>query len=407
MDIQKRNFPDLIEAYLSYTAGHESTVRIRKWCIISVMAAALERRVWIPRGYYTLFPNLYTFIIGKSGFVKKSTSTAIAVNMLREVPGIKIMSERLTAASLISQLAKAGKKFEYDGDKVNQSPVFSYASELSVFLQEVFGSITELLTTFYDCVPSDSSKPWVHNTMGRGEDKIYGPCLNILGGSTRSWLKKCIPSSEMEGGFTSRIIFVVENKLPENLVAWPSMDTSGEKLRYHIIQDLKQINSIVGEYIVKDDAREMFKKWYTHHMRKVLPKNQDPRMVGYMSRKGDTILKLSMTRAASQRNALIVTKDDIKWASTEIDDLEKDWLMAFEGFGNFDSLQYELMEVIKKKQSMSLESLYELFGQRFPKAEIVKELNEITEKDEAIVTEVIQYGQPIKMISHPGFEPRY
>jgi len=100
-----RHFADYIDAYLDYTDGHESTKRIRLWTCLSILAAVLERKVWVHRGYYTLFPNLYVFIIGKSGLIKKSTSTAIGVNILRELPDIKIMSERLTAASLINQVA--------------------------------------------------------------------------------------------------------------------------------------------------------------------------------------------------------------------------------------------------------------------------------------------------------------
>lgn len=380
----RRQFPNLIDAYLEYTSGHESTERVRKWCIISVIAAALERRVWLNRGFYTLFPNLYVFIIGRSGFVKKSTSTSIAVNLLRELQGVKIMSERLTAGSLINQLQMSGKKFEFRGKPVLQSALFAYASELSVFLSEVFGSITELLTTFYDCQPNDSSKPWVYNTVGRGETKIHGPCLNILGASTKAWLRKCIPKSEMEGGFTSRIVFVVENRLPEKLVAWPTVDMQGEMDRLKLIEDLRAVYSMVGEYKVTDEARELFAKWYENHMRNVLPMNQDPRMVGYMSRKGDTILKLAMVRAAARSSDLVLAKEDVIWAAQEIDVLEGDWRLAFDGLGIKNNLPWELREYIRKKIRVPKTEILQVFGQQYPASELGKAVSELEEMEEIV-----------------------
>src|ERR1700677_2740138 len=126
-----RHCPDLIQSYLSYTKNHEASPKIHLWSFLSILAACLQRRVWMPRGYYTLYPNLYVFIIGKSGLVKKSTSTAIAVNMYREIEGAPLMSERLTAGSLIRQMKDAGSFFEHNNQVIKQSPVFAYASELA------------------------------------------------------------------------------------------------------------------------------------------------------------------------------------------------------------------------------------------------------------------------------------
>ncbi|HUR98766.1 MAG TPA: hypothetical protein VMZ26_11930, partial [Pyrinomonadaceae bacterium] len=151
-----RNFPNFIDSYLTFTENQESSVRIHRWVAISIIAAALERKVWLNQGHWLLFPNLYVFIIGPSGIVRKSTSTGIGVDLIRSLPGFKLMSERVTAASLIAQLERSGRKFALkDGTEMRQSAVFSYASELSIFLGEVFGSISELLTTFYDCAPND------------------------------------------------------------------------------------------------------------------------------------------------------------------------------------------------------------------------------------------------------------
>jgi hypothetical protein len=377
-----RHHRNFVDAYLKYTDAHESTERVRRWCAISIVAAALERKVFLDLGYYTLYPNLYTFIIGRSGLIKKSTTTGIAVDLFRELKGAHIMSERLTAASLIEQLHGAGREFHDGHRKHKQSAVFAYASELSVFMTEVFGSITELLTTFYDCVPHDSSKPWVNRTIKRGETCIYGPCLNILGASTKAWLRKCIPKSEMEGGFTSRVIFVVENKLPEKLVAWPDFDLERKRVRGELVQDLKHIHTLTGKFSVEADAKALFTRWYENHMRNILPLNQDPRMVGYMSRKGDTIRKLAMVHSAACRDDLTIRTDDLIWASNEIDALEGDWRLAFDGLGTVEGVDYEIMQFVRKKARVTETQVLEVFGQFYPATEVLRALKSLVEMDE-------------------------
>jgi hypothetical protein len=325
----KRHFPDFIEAYLKFTKDHESTDRIRKWTILSVLAGAMERKVWMDRGHYTLYPNLYVFIIAKSGLLKKSTSTAIGVNLLKELEDIRFMSERLTAASLVQQLGKAQSSFEHEGHNIKQSALFAYGSELAVMMGEVFGSIIELLTTFYDCIPHDSTKPWVNKSKHSGDDNIYGPCLNILGASTKEWLRKCIPDSEMIGGFTSRVVFVVENNRPDNLVAWPKMDAELKEHRQKLVDDLEAISKLVGQVRVSQEVRDAFTSWYHHHMNNVVAKNNDPRWSGYLSRKGDLLLKLAMVRCVSLSNDLVINQRHFDWAGREIEALEVDMMKAF------------------------------------------------------------------------------
>lgn len=396
-----RNFPDFIEAYLQYTAGHEATPRIHLWSCLSAIAGALERRVWLDRGYYTLYPNLYVFIIGKSGLIKKSTSTAVAVNLLRELENIKIMSDRLTATSLITQLQGAQKTFTYDNFPVKQAPVFAYASELSVFLTDVFGSTQELLTTFFDCVPHDSSKPWTYETVGRGAIKIFGPCLNMLGASTQTWLKKCVPASEMEGGFASRIIFVVENGGPQKLVAWPEVGANQEKFRTKLVEDLYSIYRLTGKFRPTVPAVKYFTDWYKFHMNCILPAQTDPKWAGYYGRKGDMILKLSMIRSASQRGDLIIGEQDILWAGARLEELESDMIAAFEGVGTnpMSGLTFGIRDFIKKNGGVAAKvEILRAFAQQAPGTEVSRALSDLIEMHEISVTQESRHGnapQPV------------
>lgn len=325
-----RHFPNFIDAYVSYTRNQEASEKIHKWVAISIIAAALERKVWINRGYYLLFPNLYTFIIGASGIVRKSTSTGIGVDLLRNLERFNIMSERVTAGSLIQQLERSGMKYVAGGREMRQSATFCYASELKVFLDEVFGSISELLTTFYDCQPNDCTKPWVYETKSAGQTKIYGPCLNMLGASTPTWLVRAIPASEMEGGFSSRVIFVVENSPPTKFVAWPELEKGADQTRMKLIDDLREIHELCGEFRIDKLAKAHFEEWYKEHQLSLVSAGNDTRFSGYFGRKGDTILKLAMILAVSRSNDLVIQLEHIEWAIMMLDELE---VSMFEAFG--------------------------------------------------------------------------
>lgn len=383
---------DFFSKYLNYVRNHEGTKKLHLWSAISIVAATLERRVWFDFGYYKVFPNLYVFLIAPSGLFKKSTTSGIAVDLLREVPGIRIMAERLTAASLISQLHQSGKTFEYDGNRVKQTPVFAYASELVVFLEEVFGSITELLTTFYDCVPNDSSKPWVYSTKKDGEQNIYGPCLNILGASTKAWLKRCIPLSEVEGGFTARVLFIVEDDKPDRLVAIPKIDPQLAQLKESLIDDLIRMASLTGPLKMDEGAERLYTAWYEHHMTYVIPNNQGSKLLGYYARKGNMMLKLAAVKTATEGDSLVVTKEHLVWAGDLLEEVERNMSLAFDEataddrysrFFNrvgvfFETNKVSTTETIKKSFAVDPDRgwLSEVIGQMLEQGILKKEKNE-------------------------------
>lgn len=325
----ERNYGDFLSAYREYTKGHEASAKVHMWTGISILAAALERKVWLDEGYFKVFPNLYTFIIGAPGLVKKSTSTAIGVDLLRELSTMQIMAERVTAAALIEGMHRSGTKFSHAGVDIRQSSVFCYASELNVFLKEVFGSTVELLTTFYDCQPNDSSKPWVYETKGQGAIKVFGPCLNMLGCSTPSWLAESVPVSQMAGGFASRVIYVVENEIPEVFVAWPEMDLGRNNMREKILHDLRAIHALTGPIVFTPAAKLLYADWYEAHMRSLAKSQYNPNFAGYYGRKGTIVKKLAIVASVSSGNSLIAGPEHVTQAIAWLASVEKTMMSAF------------------------------------------------------------------------------
>jgi hypothetical protein len=377
-----------LDTYLEYTANHEATKKVHKWSAISVIAGALERKVWVDRGSYHLFPNLYVFIVGSSGVIRKSTSTSMAVRFLRGLEDIRVMSERVTAASLIQQLHASGKSFQVDGLDMRQSATYAYSSELIVLLKENFGSIQELLTTFYDCQPQDSSRPWIYETKGDGQIKIHGPCLNILGATTADWLVQCIPAEQMKGGFASRVMFVVENEIPRP-VAWPMPPDNYKILESQLAHDLNIIHMLKGEIKLTPEARAYFTHLYDTYLYPESHTNSDARFNGYLARKHDSILKLSQVFAVSENNEMLITKDHIERSLAEIEELEDLMVNAF-AVGGDNELAPHMRTVKEKVKKLGVTTLTKL---------LVEMWQDTTEDELRSVLEQLQRMGHVKL--HP------
>lgn len=329
---QPRNYENFIKAYLKYTEFQESTEKIHKWVAVSIIAAAMERKTFIDAGHFIVFPNFYIFIIGNSGEVRKSTSTGIGFSLIKEARVVNLMSERLTDRSLIDQLERSAKEYfinPAEGIFKKQSAVFAYASELVVFLKDVKGEISELLTTFWDC-----PEKWTYQTA---EDLIslQGISLNILGASTPTWLQRSIPSEEMEGGLASRIVFVVETEPPKRLNPW-GVPQEGKlvikEMRPKLIEDLTRISLLQGEFQKTKEAEDFYTKWYVEHQkgaRKVL----DIRLKGYYARKPVTVWKLAMALSAAESDNLTFEKRHLEEALEWLKELEGSMLEAFGAIG--------------------------------------------------------------------------
>ena len=324
-----RNFPNFFDAYIEFTKDQESTVKIHKWVAVSILAAAMERKCFLDVGHFKIHPNFYIFIIGNSGEVRKSTSTGIGFDLVRATGTIQLMSERLTDRSLIDQMERSKAKY-YTGNAEfygTQSAVYAYASELVVFLREVAGKISELLTTVWDCPPV-----WTYETHEE-EIILEGPCLNILGASTPTWLQRAIPAEEMEGGLASRIVFVVEMKPPDRYNAWGAPNTDALKeLRAKLVEDLKRISYLRGNFTYTEAAKDFYEKWYSEH-RQATGKIKDIRFKGYYSRKPVTVWKLAMVLAVAESDDLCFDQRHLETALEWLNELEESMMDAFGQIG--------------------------------------------------------------------------
>ncbi len=307
--MSKRNFPDFISAYCDYARDNWCPDKFHYWSAVSVIAAALERKVWMlqqaaPRVIH--YPNMYIMLTAAPGDGKTSAASR-AIRLLKEVTSpegkISFTPTQITHAALILSMKNGEKNFYIGEQGHKQSAAYFYAGECSNALKEIKGGgdIFPFLTQAYDCEDSISKE-----TISRGDETINFPCMNILGCSTFDNLKGMLTDGGILGGFISRFTFVVNQ---EDIVRHPeimeedALAAQSDPRTFQLIEDLQHIFQMTGRFAPDREYRSAFKKFFPENDR-ARHKKETEKEKAILARRGPAIIKLSMILAASESSDL-------------------------------------------------------------------------------------------------------
>ncbi len=301
-----------IKDFAKLGANTEVPQEFMLWCGISGVGAALERRVWIDMGPFTVFPNMYVVLIAGSGRCRKSTSIDMLMDVFAESnQQPRFISHKSTPEALIDALRVTGA----DGE---ESIGYGVVDELSLFLNKKSyeAGLSSLLISLFDCKRSIE-----YRTKGRGIEKLENTCLSILGASTIDWLKNAVPSDAIGGGLTSRMIFVYVSA-PTSPVAWPVFTSEQQQARCQLGKFLEGIFELSGPVSLEPPARAFYEERYCDFYTSS-ELFDDPLLSGYASRRFVHLLKLGIIFSVSRgARDLLVTKDDLEAAEAALEMIE-------------------------------------------------------------------------------------
>lgn len=353
-----RNYPDFIEAFLQSNSTMGVPERYKVWSAISIVAGALERKVWVVHEHFTLYPNLYVVLIGSPG-IGKSTAAEKAADILANVVGISFMGNRINEASFLNRLEKTSewKQFHLEGKTYPHSACFLFASEAATSFSEMYpgSGITHTLTDLFNCGPQGWStiRGFEKETVKKGIQMICNPCINILACTTSTWFtSKMVTKEDALGGFGSRLI-VVNHKgteIRDNTWRDPSMKSHGTNK--NLVQELSHINSIKGPFVPTDGWREAYKEIsdrYQQHRNELLTSEI---MTSVAQRKQTQAVKVSMILAASRSDSLTLEADDFIKAWELLTGLEDNIEDAYSGIieDPENKVAKEILDFLHKKK---------------------------------------------------------
>lgn len=361
-----RHFPNWLHAYMDFTRNSEAPDSIHFWCGVSCIAGVLRRRVWIEESTFQIVPNFYVIIVAPPGIATKSTSADMAMRLLRRVDGVFFGPNSMTWQALTVALEESCQAVEYQDRILQMSCLTVSASELGVFLKTKDDGLIDVLTEMWD----GKQVAWEHRTKTAHEGQktrtqIVNPWMNILGCTTPAWMRRNCPAYIIEGGLTSRCVFIFANK-KRQLVAYPHKIIDHQKFLAMgdlLVEDLNQIAQLVGEFHLTPEAEAFGEEWYKQLWDNFKDGGVGDRYSGYMSRKQGHIHKLAMVISAAQRSDLVITLDDIQLATRLVTSLEVDMNKMFESVGVADSARQttDILQQIRLSGSISYKSLWQLF----------------------------------------------
>lgn len=347
MSILTRTIPNWISGYVEYTKHMEAPDLFHMWTAIGTIAGALRGKVWIDMGYFKWKPNFFIVLVAPPGVVSKSTTLGVGMSLLRELETIHFGPDSVTWQALTEAFVEAQEVVKDVGP---MAALTIAASELGTFLDPRNREMIDVLCDLWD----GRNVPWKRRTKGEGISEIRSPWLNFLGCTTPGWLEENFPEYAIKGGFTSRTVFVYADSKRE-LVAYPGLRMDEFKqefasLRRHLINDLRKIATIQGQYFLTPAAFKWGQDWYINHWNSESNDHLDKETHGgYLARKQTHIHKVAMVLAASTSSEMIITPYHLSQAEFLVTQLEDQMINVFRHIAdNRDAmLAMQMLDLLK------------------------------------------------------------
>lgn len=350
--MSKRVLPNWIDGYLEYMTETEPSRLFIKWTAISAVASALQRKCYLNWGTLEFYPNMYIVLVGPSGS-RKGTAMKPARKMLDDL-GVRITAESTTRQSLIRSLREATNSCIDPATNMQcfHSSLTVHSAELTVFLGYDNKQLMSDLTDWYDCGPR-----WVYRTKTQGTDDIMGVWVNIIGATTPSLIQTTMPSEAIGGGLTSRMIFVYAPR-KEKTVIFPYADP---ELYKTLVSDLEKISLLSGQFKVQEDFAELWSEWYP--AQEYNPPFKHDKLSGYLERRPNHAIKLSMILSAARSDSMLITARDLRNSIKMLEEVETNMPIVFRGMGSspLSDVMSRVMQYIMLNETTPLSELIRAF----------------------------------------------
>lgn len=349
---------------MEFTSDSESPDDFHFWTGVWTIAGALRRRVWIDQRKFQWTPNCYIILVGPPGVVTKSTTTRTGIRLLEQIQGVRFGPSSTTWQALTESLEKAVEYMKMTDDKgaevlMPMSCLNIHVSELGTFLKTDDTVMTDVITDLWD----GQLSTWGHTTRTTGNITIKNPWLNVIGCTTPAWIKQNVPEHVIGGGFMSRVVFVYGDKkrqfvpYPDEMIAGPEY----YRLESQLVEDLREIAMMQGEYKLHPDARTWGRDWYLRHWKDDKPSHMaSDRWGGYLSRKQTHMHKLAIILAAARSNIMVIEKDHLVEAEAILTSSERHMMKVFESVGMVDEARHvaELAAFVRAHSFLTADQLY-------------------------------------------------
>ena len=343
---QLNNPMGFIQDYLEYNNGNECPRNFHMWTAIVILSAAVSRRVYVKRGYFTHYPGLYVALVGEQGDGKSSAKDIGKDLLMEALPDVPIAASVTTREAICKFMASSESIRTYtdeNGQLVEYHPYTLFVNELKNFLSVNPSGMINFLTDVYDV------SNFINETKGKGTDIIPKPFLTMLACETPEWMIKNFRLETITGGFSRRLIIVYEID-SGTIKPRPAPPENSKVLFAKLKAHLKQLPLLKGEFKWTPEAVEFWDLWYVKN-KAVANDCTDPIMRGYLKTKHVQLIKVVMNLAiAEYEPKLLLTQDLFMQGLAILDSIEKNMpkLSVAAGRNDLALPQQQIIELLER-----------------------------------------------------------
>lgn len=261
-----------------------------------------------------LYPNLYVALVSPPG-VGKTVLTSTVQKMFLELKEHHLSPSAMSRASMADALREAVRSKVRPMEipsVVNFNSLFIVSNELSSLIPMYDNDFMGTLTELYDCKRYGEQK-----RTGDLKYNMPAPQLNLLAGTTPSYLGGLMPEGAWDQGFISRIIMVYCGESPKKELF--AEDTIKATQHKKLVEDFKLIGDLYGKMAWHPEAAAAISKWYKADNP---PRPDHPKLAHYNTRRTAQVLKLCQIACASRGDDLMITLKDFQRALNWLLDAE-------------------------------------------------------------------------------------
>lgn len=278
------------------------------------MAGALERRAWTTTSLGQLYANLFVLLVGAPA-TGKSVSIDMAHEMWTDTGELSVAPSRITRAAFIEKLAERSRTLVLSpSEMVRYHALQVPSAEFGILVPQ---HDLEWLNTLNELF--DARKVFDAHLKGDGKTIIEGPYVNLIAGTQPKYLSQLLPEAAFGMGFTSRLIMVYSAEKNQDYSVFDSPPRDHE-MQKALLEDLKSITQIYGEFFWTDGAKEFFEE---QNRENFPPVPDHSKLFHYRGRRYVNVLKLSMAFSLSESSDLIVHPRHVREAIDTLQSAER------------------------------------------------------------------------------------
>lgn len=376
MGRNRRQLADWLKTFQEVYSHTEAPEKFVFWSGVAAVSTALERKVVFDMKKFQLYANHYIILTGPPA-LKKTTAVNFALNLLQRIETINVGPSSITWQYLVDVLTRLNgvtpeELITYGKPHKDSAPMLLPASELGNLIDFQDRASIDFFNTAWDS-PNRVDK----GTRVMGDQEVYGPCIGIIAGTTPQWIKDNVRETQRGGGFISRCIMPFANQLRQ-LIAYPDElhDNHAVDLEAKLEHDLRAIHELQGTYQLSPEARHLGRRWY-EQIYKLDLKTFGDDSDNWAQRQYSHVHKLAMVLAASRRDELIITDNDLIDAIERIKEIHKDFDKVFALMSERKETKAvkDLEAYFRENRQIELQALLTQWRTKYTKRELTEALD--------------------------------